>query len=202
MNAVNCVQCLKMNIIQSALAHLRFLSSYHALWHVSIVMGDKNHWALVFWTVCEGLCPLMTQLTLESLNQPSRLRTMIAIMIIHICYTNQNMIRWRDLYASKWQLCCSMNAVYFFFHIIFFWPSQVCFYTHNPRFAQTRPQFFYFFYSRVCRVIYSSFTSTSDSHLGFKYTWRHVRDLSRLPATAEYVSMRYKMMGERVWAHF
>ncbi len=71
----------------------------------------------MFWTVCEGLCPLMTQLTLESLNQPSRLRTMIAIMIIHICYTNQNMItmiRWRDLYVkSKWLLCCSMNTVFF-----------------------------------------------------------------------------------------
>ncbi len=80
-------------------------------------MGNKNHWALVFWTVCEGLCPLMTQLTLESLNQPSRLRTMLAIMIIHICYTNQNMItmiRWRDLYVkSKWLLCCSMNTVFF-----------------------------------------------------------------------------------------
>ncbi len=151
-NAVNGLQRLKMNIKPSyhiiswvsVLACLRFLSSNHALWQVPIIMGNKNHWALVFWTVCEGLCPLMTQLTLESLNQPSRLRTMLAIMIIHICYTNQNMItmiRWRDLYVkSKWLLCYSVLT-----HISFFWPSQVCFYPHKSRFAQTRPPYFLLF---------------------------------------------------------
>lgn len=98
--------------------------------------------------------------------------------------------------------CCSMNTVVFP-HQLFFWLSQVCFYLHK-RCAFTLVFYFFYliFYPRVCRVIYSSFTSTSDSHLGFKYTWRHVRDLASLPATAEYVSMRYKMMVERVWAHF
>lgn len=96
---------------------------------------------------------------------------------------------------------CSMNTVLFHIICFFFCLGQVCFYPHNPCFAHTRPCFF-FFYCRVCRVIYSLFTSTPDFHLGFKCTWRHVRDLASLPATAEYISMRYKMVAGRVWAHF
>lgn len=135
-----------------------------------------NHWAVelwsVCWSVCDGLCPLMPQLTLESLNQPSRLRTMIAIMIIHICYTNQNTmtkIRWRDLHGSKGQLCYgSMNAVLFHISV---W-AKLDFWSHDPPCAQARPLFFDRWASGV---IYSSFASTTDSHLSFKCVWKQVR---------------------------
>lgn len=94
---------------------------------------------------------------------------------------------------------CPSHQIFFFFFFITkpgaLLPSQSIFCTNKACF------FFFFFYRRACESDLQFVHVNSRLSLGLQMYFETCQRSCFLSAMAEYVSMRYKMMVEVVWAH-